>query len=203
MGRSWCQAGSGTKIPLQSCGFTAPTGSTRVCCCCGAQRGQPPSLRSRAGVGVRAGSPGVTCPPSPTVVSSGSASSSPNVCTGQDAARRHVHLLRWGPASSPPFFSFTMTPVAHRYKSNEEYVYVRGRGRGKYVCEECGIRCKKPSMLKKHIRTHTDVRPYVCKHCHFAFKSKVLTILSAFPFLPISPSYQSTKVEIYIGLSSF
>ncbi|XP_051575499.1 transcription factor HIVEP3-like [Myxocyprinus asiaticus] len=58
------------------------------------------------------------------------------------------------------------------YKSNEEYVYVRGRGRGKYVCGECGIRCKKPSMLKKHIRTHTDVRPYVCKHCKFAFKTK-------------------------------
>uniref|UniRef100_A0A673N9E3 Transcription factor HIVEP3-like n=1 Tax=Sinocyclocheilus rhinocerous TaxID=307959 RepID=A0A673N9E3_9TELE len=58
------------------------------------------------------------------------------------------------------------------YKSNENYVYVRGRGRGKYVCGECGIRCKKPSMLKKHIRTHTDVRPYVCKHCNFAFKTK-------------------------------
>nr|XP_023663432.1 transcription factor HIVEP3 [Paramormyrops kingsleyae]XP_023663433.1 transcription factor HIVEP3 [Paramormyrops kingsleyae]XP_023663434.1 transcription factor HIVEP3 [Paramormyrops kingsleyae]XP_023663435.1 transcription factor HIVEP3 [Paramormyrops kingsleyae]XP_023663436.1 transcription factor HIVEP3 [Paramormyrops kingsleyae]XP_023663437.1 transcription factor HIVEP3 [Paramormyrops kingsleyae]XP_023663438.1 transcription factor HIVEP3 [Paramormyrops kingsleyae]XP_023663439.1 transcript len=58
------------------------------------------------------------------------------------------------------------------YKSNEEYVYVRGRGRGKYVCEECGIRCKKPSMLRKHIRTHTDLRPYVCRHCNFAFKTK-------------------------------
>ncbi|KAK7907299.1 hypothetical protein WMY93_015911 [Mugilogobius chulae] len=58
------------------------------------------------------------------------------------------------------------------YKSNEDYVYVRGRGRGKYICEECGIRCKKPSMLKKHIRTHTDVRPYVCKYCNFAFKTK-------------------------------
>ncbi|XP_071961458.1 uncharacterized protein [Antedon mediterranea] len=58
------------------------------------------------------------------------------------------------------------------FKSNEEYVYVRGRGRGKYVCEECGIRCKKPSMLKKHIRTHTDMRPYKCSICNFAFKTK-------------------------------
>ncbi|XP_035659002.1 transcription factor HIVEP3-like [Branchiostoma floridae] len=58
------------------------------------------------------------------------------------------------------------------YKSNEDYVYVRGRGRGKYVCEDCGIRCKKPSMLKKHIRTHTDVRPYHCKYCNFSFKTK-------------------------------
>ncbi|KAL2080730.1 hypothetical protein ACEWY4_024523 [Coilia grayii] len=58
------------------------------------------------------------------------------------------------------------------YKSNEEYVYVRGRGRGKYICEECGIRCKKPSMLRKHIRTHSDVRPYHCAHCNFSFKTK-------------------------------
>lgn len=53
------------------------------------------------------------------------------------------------------------------FESNEEYTYVRGRGRGRYVCSECGIRCKKPSMLKKHIRTHTDVRPYTCIHCAF------------------------------------
>uniref|UniRef100_A0A3P9K1B8 HIVEP zinc finger 3b n=1 Tax=Oryzias latipes TaxID=8090 RepID=A0A3P9K1B8_ORYLA len=58
------------------------------------------------------------------------------------------------------------------YKSNEEYIYVRGRGRGRYICGECGIRCKKPSMLKKHIRSHTDVRPYICQHCNFAFKTK-------------------------------
>ncbi|XP_058789258.1 zinc finger protein 236-like [Phymastichus coffea] len=58
------------------------------------------------------------------------------------------------------------------FESNEDYTYIRGRGRGRYVCEECGIRCKKPSMLKKHIRTHTDVRPYTCKYCAFSFKTK-------------------------------
>ncbi|XP_055075356.2 zinc finger protein 40 isoform X1 [Misgurnus anguillicaudatus] len=58
------------------------------------------------------------------------------------------------------------------YKSNEEYVYVRGRGRGKYICEECGIRCKKPSMLRKHIRTHSDIRPFHCTQCNFSFKTK-------------------------------
>ncbi|XP_060084028.1 uncharacterized protein LOC132563285 [Ylistrum balloti] len=58
------------------------------------------------------------------------------------------------------------------YKSMDDYTYIRGRGRGKYVCEKCGIRCKKPSMLKKHIRSHTDLRPYHCKHCRFSFKTK-------------------------------
>ncbi|XP_037866946.1 uncharacterized protein LOC101737452 isoform X2 [Bombyx mori] len=68
-----------------------------------------------------------------------------------------------------------MTPkkeLTGGFESNEEYTYVRGRGRGRYVCSECGIRCKKPSMLKKHIRTHTDVRPYTCVHCAFSFKTK-------------------------------
>lgn len=51
------------------------------------------------------------------------------------------------------------------YESNEDYTYVRGRGRGRYVCSQCGIRCKKPSMLKKHIKTHSNERPYTCKYC--------------------------------------
>ena len=59
------------------------------------------------------------------------------------------------------------TTLSGGFESTEEYTYVRGRGRGKYVCFECGIRCKKPSMLKKHIRTHTDLRPYTCSHCEF------------------------------------
>lgn len=60
-------------------------------------------------------------------------------------------------------------PVPGGYKSNEDYTYIRGRGRGRYVCSECGIRCKKPSMLKKHVRTHSDVRPYTCRRCKFRY----------------------------------
>lgn len=67
--------------------------------------------------------------------------------------------------SISPALSSSIVPGG--YESNEDYTYVRGRGRGRYVCSECGIRCKKPSMLKKHIRTHTDVRPYTCQHCEF------------------------------------
>ncbi|KAL3287754.1 hypothetical protein HHI36_002218 [Cryptolaemus montrouzieri] len=58
------------------------------------------------------------------------------------------------------------------YECNDDYTYIRGRGRGRYVCEQCGIRCKKPSMLKKHIRTHSNDRPYTCSHCNFSFKTK-------------------------------
>lgn len=85
-----------------------------------------------------------------------------------------------------------------RYKSNEDYVYVRGRGRGKYICEECGIRCKKPSMLKKHIRTHTDVRPYHCNYCNFSFKTKgKATLLGmVFPFFLSTWKYYSFLLSV-------
>jgi hypothetical protein len=63
-----------------------------------------------------------------------------------------------------------MKPMAAR--TEEVDVYVRGRGRGRYVCERCGIRCKKPSMLKKHLKSHTNVRPFTCITCNFSFKTK-------------------------------
>lgn len=64
-----------------------------------------------------------------------------------------------------------LSSVPGGYKSNDDYTYVRGRGRGRYVCIECGMRCIKPCTLKKHIRTvHSDIRPYSCRSCMFRYE---------------------------------
>ena len=48
----------------------------------------------------------------------------------------------------------------------------RGKKPGRHVCQFCGRRCTKPSVLKKHIRSHTGERPYPCVPCGFWFKTK-------------------------------
>ena len=42
----------------------------------------------------------------------------------------------------------------------------------KNVCPYCNISCPKPSVLDKHIRTHTNERPYPCAPCAIAFKTQ-------------------------------
>ncbi|EFN74646.1 Transcription factor HIVEP2, partial [Camponotus floridanus] len=41
-----------------------------------------------------------------------------------------------------------------------------------HTCPYCKLTCAKPSVLQKHIRAHTNERPYPCKPCGFAFKTK-------------------------------
>lgn len=43
---------------------------------------------------------------------------------------------------------------------------------GRNICHYCQLVCTKPSVLEKHIRAHTNERPYPCKLCGFAFKTK-------------------------------
>ncbi|KAJ8969931.1 hypothetical protein NQ317_016196 [Molorchus minor] len=43
---------------------------------------------------------------------------------------------------------------------------------GKYVCTYCSLVCSKPSVLQKHIRAHTNERPYPCISCGFSFKTR-------------------------------
>ncbi|XP_037667795.1 zinc finger protein 831 isoform X2 [Choloepus didactylus] len=46
------------------------------------------------------------------------------------------------------------------------------RKAGKYLCPHCGRDCLKPSVLEKHIRSHTGERPFPCATCGIAFKTQ-------------------------------
>lgn len=48
----------------------------------------------------------------------------------------------------------------------------KSAGGGKYVCPYCNLACSKPSVLQKHIRAHTNERPYPCDSCGFSFKTR-------------------------------
>ncbi|XP_053571977.1 zinc finger protein 831 [Bombina bombina] len=43
---------------------------------------------------------------------------------------------------------------------------------GKHICAHCGRDCLKPSVLEKHIRSHTGERPFPCTTCGIAFKTQ-------------------------------
>ncbi|XP_027622075.1 zinc finger protein 831 isoform X1 [Tupaia chinensis] len=46
------------------------------------------------------------------------------------------------------------------------------RNAGKHLCPHCGRDCLKPSVLEKHIRSHTGERPFPCATCGVAFKTQ-------------------------------
>ncbi|KAM4830637.1 zinc finger protein 831 [Urocitellus parryii] len=48
----------------------------------------------------------------------------------------------------------------------------KARNAGRYLCPHCGRDCLKPSVLEKHIRSHTGERPFPCATCHIAFKTQ-------------------------------
>lgn len=50
---------------------------------------------------------------------------------------------------------------------------VNNNGAGRHICPYCNLNCTKPSVLEKHIRSHTNERPYPCVTCGgLAFKTK-------------------------------
>ena len=42
----------------------------------------------------------------------------------------------------------------------------------RYICVECGRRAKKLSALKRHLLSHTSLRPYTCTYCDKSFGTK-------------------------------
>lgn len=49
---------------------------------------------------------------------------------------------------------------------------VKAKNIGKHICAHCGRDCLKPSVLEKHIRSHTGERPFPCTICGISFKTQ-------------------------------
>lgn len=79
--------------------------------------------------------------------------------------------------SGVPVISSSSSAPSHTAEEAQEGMPKQKRERkpqkpGKYVCSYCGRACAKPSVLQKHIRSHTGERPYPCAPCGFSFKTK-------------------------------
>uniref|UniRef100_A0A8C5WEA3 C2H2-type domain-containing protein n=1 Tax=Leptobrachium leishanense TaxID=445787 RepID=A0A8C5WEA3_9ANUR len=48
----------------------------------------------------------------------------------------------------------------------------KSRSLSKHICTHCGRDCLKPSVLEKHIRSHTGERPFPCTTCNISFKTQ-------------------------------
>lgn len=67
---------------------------------------------------------------------------------------------------------YTKYLLAERPNGENEPAVEKTTPGGKYVCTYCNLACSKPSVLQKHIRAHTNERPYPCVSCGFSFKTR-------------------------------
>lgn len=83
-----------------------------------------------------------------------------------------VSLLSSSSPSSDIHFAATASPLTVAVASPSNTSTSTLPSSGRHVCPFCNLNCTKPSVLQKHIRSHTNERPYPCGPCGCAFKTK-------------------------------
>lgn len=95
-----------------------------------------------------------------------------NLMASQPGEQNRVHFrkkMATFSATSRQLYQLGIGQLAEGLNKREQKP---GKKPGKYICHYCGRACAKPSVLKKHIRSHTGERPYPCVPCGFSFKTK-------------------------------
>lgn len=66
----------------------------------------------------------------------------------------------------------SLTAIINPTTTSNDIVVNQNNSTGRNICPFCNSTFNKPSVLEKHIRTHTNERPYPCEICNLAFKTK-------------------------------
>lgn len=83
-----------------------------------------------------------------------------------------VAMAAVAPLVTPPIASATAAflTAGHTSLASEDEADAPAAA-GRHACPYCKLVCNKPSVLQKHIRAHTNERPFPCPPCGFAFKT--------------------------------
>lgn len=93
----------------------------------------------------------------------------------QDISDNNGFILKWELSSSTTQQTQQTDTNTVTIRINDDVGYLPTQhppAQGKYVCPYCNLPCAKPSVLQKHIRAHTNERPFPCVSCGFSFKTK-------------------------------